>query len=76
MPAFLRKTGVVDDPGHHRSSLLHRGQDMLAHLIEQRFVTPVCLGYQMMQRLTHRLNSLRIETGSHWLNALALAGQQ
>jgi hypothetical protein len=74
MRAFLRKAGVIDDPGHHWPLLLHRWQHMVAYFIEQGFVTPGCLGHQMVQGLTHRLDVLRIQAGRDRLNALALTG--
>jgi len=75
MRAFLRKPGVIDDPGHHGPLLLHRWEHMVAHFIERSFVVPGCLSYQMVKRLTHRLDDPRLEAGRHRLNALALTGQ-
>jgi hypothetical protein len=47
---------------------------MVPHFIEQCFVAPGRLGYQMVQGLPYRLDVLRIQAGCHRLNALALTG--
>jgi hypothetical protein len=76
MRAFLGKPGVIHDPGNHWSMLLHGGQHLLTHMIQQCFIAPWGLGNQMVQRLARSLNVLRIESRRHRLDALSFAGQQ
>jgi hypothetical protein len=76
MLSFLRKSGVIHDPGDHRPALLHGGQHTLAHLLQHDFVTPRCFRHQMMQGLTGPLGVMGIQPSCHWLDALALPGQQ
>src|SRR6266700_2241079 len=49
---------------------------MVTHFTEQDFVAPGCLGDQMVQGLTRRLDVPRIHAGRHRLNALAFTGQE
>ena len=56
--------------------LLHDGQGLLTHVIQQCLIPPWSLGDQMMQRLTRGLNVMRAESRSHRLDALPFAGQQ
>ena len=76
MLAFLGKTGIINDPRYHRSVLLHRWQDLLAHFIQQRLVAPRRLGHQMVQGLPRGLNAVRTESRRHRLDALSLTRQQ
>jgi len=76
MRAFLRKAGIIHDPGHHGPLLPHRWQHLIAHCLEQGFLAPGRLGHPMVQALAHWLDVLRVQTGRHRLNALALPGQQ
>src|SRR5215813_12473233 len=76
MLPFLRKSGVIHDPRDHRSSLLHAGQYMPAHLLQHDFVTPRCFRHQMMQGLARSLGVMGIQASCHWLDALTLTGQQ
>jgi hypothetical protein len=46
----------------------------VAHLFQQYFIAPRRLRHQMVERLAHRLDVVRIQAGGHGLNALALAG--
>ena len=76
MPAFLGKAGIINDPRYDRSVLLHRWQDLLAHIIQQCLVTPGRLGHQMVQGLPRGLHIVRPESRGHRLDALSLTGQQ
>ena len=58
------------------SMLLHRGQDLVAHLIQHCLVAPGCFGDQMMQRLAHGLGAGRIQTRCHRFDALAFARKE
>jgi len=48
MRTFLGKAGVVHDPGHHWSLLLHRRQHMLAHLFQHYYIAPWRFRHQVM----------------------------
>src|SRR5215469_9996107 len=52
--SFLRKAGVVDDPGFDRAMALDLGQHHLAHLRQDRVVRPCPLPNKMQQRLMLR----------------------
>ena len=56
--------------------LLHGGQYLLTHVIQQCWIAPWGLGDQMMQRLARSLNVVRVEPRRHRLDALSFAGQQ
>jgi len=45
-------------------------------VLEQCLVAPGCFGHQMMQRLPHWLDTRRIQTRSHRLDALTFPRQQ
>ena len=62
--AFFRKPGVIHDPRHHRPVLLHCRQYLFAHLPEDCLITLGRLGHQIVQRLTHRLYSVRVQTAA------------
>src|SRR3954451_2283890 len=76
MTSFFRKPGVIDDPCHHRTVLLHCRQYLTTHLFQHHFIVPGCIRYQMMQGLMHSANIVRSQQRSHRLNALALTWQQ
>src|SRR5215467_6132437 len=71
--SFLRKAGVVDDPGFDRAMALDLGQHHLAHLRQDRVVRPCPLPNKMQQRLMLRRRPLRRRDRRHWLHALAPA---
>jgi len=56
--------------------LLHGGQYLLTHVIQQCWIAPGGLGDQMVQRLARSLNVVRVESCRHRLDALSFAGQQ
>jgi hypothetical protein len=55
--------------------LLHGGQYLLTHMIQQCLIAPWSLGDQMVQRLACGLNVMRVESRRHRLDALSFAGQ-
>jgi hypothetical protein len=52
------------------------GQHLGTNRAQHRFVQPVRLGHHMVHRLMLRLHPLRLQPRSHWLDALAFAGQR
>ena len=74
--AFLRKSGVVDDPGLHWSLLDHRRKHRLANPLQQFLIRPRRIGDQMMHRLMHLPHIVRSQSCGHRLDALALNRQQ
>jgi len=69
MLALLGKAGVIHDPGHHRSLLLHGWQHLLTHMIEQGLVAPARLGRRITRGLACGLNLARVELRRHGLDA-------
>jgi len=76
MGALLRIPGVVHDPDHDRTALLHDGQNIVAHAAEQGLIAPWCLGHYMVQRLVHPPDVIRGQTRRHRLDALTLSRKQ
>jgi hypothetical protein len=76
MRALLGEAGIVDDPCHDWSLLLHGRENRTTYLRQQLFVTPGSVGDQMMERLVHPAHVVGSQTGGHRLDALALAGKQ
>ena len=74
MLSLFGETGIVHDPGNHRT-ILHRGKYLLSNLAEHLFIAPRSIGHQMMQRLVHAANIVRGQACSHRFNALPLARQ-
>jgi hypothetical protein len=74
--SLFGKTGVIHDPRHHRAILLHGWKHLPSYLTQHLFVVPGRVRNQVMQRLVHAANIVRSQTCSHWLNALAISGQQ
>jgi hypothetical protein len=76
MGALLRTSGVVHDPGHDRTALLHDRQYIVAHAAKQGLIAPWGLGHHMVQRLVHAPDAVRGQTHGHRLDALTLSRQQ
>ena len=76
MSSFLYEAGIIHNPGHHGSVSFHHRQDKVAHSLEQGFVTPRGIGYEMMERLVHALHIIGGQPRRHRLDALAFTGKQ
>src|SRR5215212_2654003 len=74
--AFLRKAGVVDDPGFYRAALFDDGQGQLLYPAENPLVRPRRVGDKMQQRLVLGRDPGRRRYRRDRLDALALARQQ
>ncbi len=74
MDSFFRKSGVVHDPIKTalRSKL---GRDPIAHTLKNRFVRPLRLRHQVMQRLMFRAHMQRIGMRRQRFHALAFKRQ-
>jgi hypothetical protein len=75
MLPLLRKTGVIDDPGHYRAVLLHSRKHPTTHLLQYRGIAPRRIGHQMVQGLVHSPHIMGRQPCGHRLNTLALARQ-
>src|SRR5215213_3399574 len=76
MAAFLRKPGVVDDPGLDRAAAFDDRQGQLLYPAENPLVRPRCVGDKMQQRLVLGRDPRRRRYRRDRLDALALARQQ
>jgi len=56
---LLGKTGVIDNPRHHRAVLLHGRQHLSPHLRQHLFIVPWCVRHKMVERLVHLANIVR-----------------
>ena len=74
--AFLRKAGVVDNPGFDRAAAFDDRQGQLLYPAEYRLVRPRCVGDEMQQRLVLGRDPGRRRHCRDRLNALALSRQQ
>jgi hypothetical protein len=67
MAAFLRETGVVDDPPAALAEV-HLGHYPLAHATQHLGVRPLRLGHEVVQRLVPGTHVHRIDSRDHGLN--------
>jgi len=74
--AFLRKAGIVDDPGGKGMAASHFREDVLADGLEEELVVPGRYGDDMVQGLVSALDIVWVKTGRHGLHAFAFSGQQ
>jgi hypothetical protein len=74
MLSFLSKPGVVHHPRHQRSAGQYGGEYRVQHGIQNGFITPRRIGYQVMQRLVHAPHIVWRQASRHRFDALALAG--
>lgn len=74
--AFLRKAGIVDDPGGKGMAASYLRENVLADGLEEELVAPGRYGDDMVQRLMSALDISRVKTGGHGLHAFAFSGQQ
>src|SRR4051794_31394846 len=76
MTAFLRKAGVVDDPGFDRTAAFDDRQGQLLDPAENPLIRPRRVGDEMQQRLVLGRDPGRCRYRRDWLEALAFARQQ
>jgi len=76
LTALFGKSGVIDHPSHHRVTAQHGRDHSVQTPIQHRFITPGGIGDHMVQRLVHPAHIVSGKPRGHWLDALALAGQQ
>src|SRR6266487_572842 len=76
MLPFLGKARVVHDPSHDWTRVLHRRENVPAHLSQQCFVTPGSIGDYMMERLVGPSQVVGSQSGGHRLDTLPLTGKQ
>jgi hypothetical protein len=76
MTAFLRKAGVVDDPGFDRAAAFDNRQGQLLYPAENPLVRPRRVGNKMQQRLVLGRDPGRCRYRRDRLDALAVARQQ
>src|SRR3954447_1771438 len=74
--AFLRKAGVVDNPGFNRAAAFDDRQDQLLYSAENPLIRPRRIGEEMQQRLVLGRDPGRRRYRRDRLHALALARQQ
>jgi len=74
--SLLWKPCIVHHPGNDRSLPQHGGKHGIQRSVQQNFVIPRGIRHQMMQRLMHPANVIRIQTRRHRFDALALPRQQ
>jgi hypothetical protein len=76
MTAFLRKPGVVDDPGLDRAAVLDDWQGQLLDPAENRLIRPRRVGDETRRRLVLGRDPRRRRYRRDRLDALALARQR
>jgi hypothetical protein len=76
MLALFGEPGVIDDRGLDRAERFDLWQRHLAHFAQHSLIGPRGDGDKMQQRLVFRSRGGWRGKGGHWLDALALAGQQ
>ena len=74
--SLLWKPCIVHYPGNDRSLPQHSVKHGIQRPVQQNFVIPRGIRHQMMQRLMHPANVIRIQTRRHRFDALALPRQQ
>jgi hypothetical protein len=75
MLALFRETGVIHNPCHHGTLLLHAGQHLPPHLCQHLGIILRRVRHQMMQRLVHAPNVIGCQACGHRLYTLALSKQ-
>jgi hypothetical protein len=76
VPPFLRKTGVINDPGLNRPVALDAGQHHFADLGHDSRIRPGRVGNEVKQRLMLRRHPRRCGHRGHRLDALAFSRHQ
>jgi len=73
MNALLGEPRVVDDPRFYGSVLLDHRKNMSAHLSQHRFIGPLGLRDEMVERLMRSLDTTGLDTRGNRFDALAFA---
>jgi hypothetical protein len=73
MNALLGEPRVIDDPRLYGSVLLDHRKNMSAHLSQHRFIGPLGLRNEMVERLIRSLDTTGIDTRGNRFDALAFA---